>query len=422
MISIYGNKNNMRSKNFKIILSIIIIAIICIIAIFQLLHTSDKKEEDKVRYTEKRLNDKIKQIDEERTAYLGEVFENVNLNIESEELNLIINNLDKSSDDIFGKTTEKVLEENSFPERHIRTKDSFGRLNYVVFTKLYKKSLFNNLYLTDSKSEIERKLNIKIKEGNEAITIRNKGYYVHINIAMKEAVVMPIIEDVNIDEFLKITKNFLKDGDLKKYVPEITTKYPYYTNYEYGENKINLTYPTLGIDIIFLDKKANRYGESGINVYPNSPFYGRIRDFKNENDKEDIIKMREYDLVKTESTRILMDVTAKKDSLLKSPNYQVGVYANKTKNENSREMYNNILVFSSKYNFGEPYNLNTSGVADSIVVTDKYIYYGIDGEGIYRHNPEDKENLLIEKITDEVRLKNIKGNKLYVNEGYIELR
>ena len=148
----------------KIILSIIIIAIICIIAIFQLLHTSDKKEEDKVRYTEKRLNDKIKQIDEERTAYLGEVFENVNLNIESEELNLIINNLDKSSDDIFGKTTEKVLEENSFPERHIRTKDSFGRLNYVVFTKLYKKSLFNNLYLTDSKSEIERKLNIKIKK------------------------------------------------------------------------------------------------------------------------------------------------------------------------------------------------------------------------------------------------------------------
>lgn len=422
MINIYGNKKNIRSKNFKIILSIIIIAIICIIAIFQLLHTSDKKEEDKVRYTEKRLNDKIKQIDEERTAYLGEVFENVNLNIESEELNLIINNLDKSSDDIFGKTTEKVLEENSFPERHIRTKDSFGRLNYVVFTKLYKKSLFNNLYLTDSKSEIERKLNIKIKEGNEAITIRNKGYYVHINIAMKEAVVMPIIEDANIDEFLKITKNFLKDGDLKKYVPEITTKYPYYTNYEYGENKINLTYPTLGIDIIFLDKKANRYGESGINVYPNSPFYGRIRDFKNENDKEDIIKMREYDLVKTEGTRILMDVTAKKDSLLKSPNYQVGVYANKTKNENSREMYNNILVFSSKYNFGEPYNLNTSGVADSIVVTDKYVYYGIDGEGIYRHNPEDKENLLIEKITDEVRLKNIKGNKLYVNEGYIELR
>ena len=422
MINIYENKNNMRSKNFKIILSIIIIAIICIIAIFQLLHTSDKKEEDKVRYTEKRLNDKIKQIDEERTAYLGEVFENVNLNIESEELNLVINNLDKSSDDIFGKTTEKVLEENSFPERHIRTKDSFGRLNYVVFTKLYKKPLFNNLYLTDSKSEIERKLNIKIKEGNEAITIRNKGYYVHINIAMKEAVVMPIIEDANIDEFLKITKNFLKDGDLKKYVPEITTKYPYYTNYEYGENKINLTYPTLGIDIIFLDKKANRYGESGINVYPNSPFYGRIRDFKNENDKEDIIKMREYDLVKTEGTRILMDVTAKKDSLLKSPNYQVGVYANKTKNENSREMYNNILVFSSKYNFGEPYNLNTSGVADSIVVTDKYIYYGIDGEGIYRHNPEDKETILIEKITDEVRLKNIKGNKLYVNEGYIELR
>jgi len=320
---------------------------------------------------------------------LGEVFENVNLNIESEELNLVINNLDKSSDDIFGKTTEKVLEENSFPERHIRTKDSFGRLNYVVFTKLYKKPLFNNLYLT---------------------------------VAMKEAVVMPIIEDANIDEFLKITKNFLKDGDLKKYVPEITTKYPYYTNYEYGENKINLTYPTLGIDIIFLDKKANRYGESGINVYPNSPFYGRIRDFKNENDKEDIIKMREYDLVKTEGTRILMDVTAKKDSLLKSPNYQVGVYANKTKNENSREMYNNILVFSSKYNFGEPYNLNTSGVADSIVVTDKYIYYGIDGEGIYRHNPEDKETILIEKITDEVRLKNIKGNKLYVNEGYIELR
>lgn len=415
-------KNNIRSKNFKIILSIIIIAIICIIAIFQLLHTSDKKEEDKVRYTEKRLNDKIKQIDEERTAYLGEVFENVNLNIESEELNLVINNLEKSSDDIFGKTTEKVLEENSFPERHIRTRDSFGRLNYVVFTKLYNKPLFNNLYLTDSKSEIERKLNINIKEGNEAITIRNKGYYVHINIAMKEAVVMPIIEDANIDEFLKITKSFLKDGDLKKYVPEITTKYPYYTNYEYGENKIHLTYPTLGIDIIFLDKKANRYGESGINVYPNSPFYGRIRDFKNENDKEDIIKMREYDLVKTEGTRILMDVAAKKDSLLKSPNYQVGVYANKTKNENSREMYNNILVFSSKYNFGEPYNLNTSGVADSIVVTDKYVYYGIDGEGIYRHNPEDKENLLIEKITDEVRLKNIKGNKLYVNEGYIELR
>lgn len=422
MINIYGNKNNMRSKNFKIILSIIIIAIICIIAIFQLLHNSDPKKEDKVRYTEKKLNDKIKQIDEERTAYLGEVFENVNLNIESEELNLVINNLEKSSDDIFGKTTEKVLEENSFPERHIRTRDSFGRLNYVVFTKLYNKPLFNNLYLTDSKSEIERKLNIKIKEGNEAITIRNKGYYVHINIAMKEAVVMPIIEDANIDEFLKITKNFLKDGDLKKYVPEITTKYPYYTNYEYGENKIHLTYPTLGIDIIFLDKKANRYGESGINIYPNSPFYGRIRDFKNENDKEDIIKMREYDLVKTEGTRILMDVAAKKDSLLKSPNYQVGVYANKTKNENSREMYNNILVFSSKYNFGEPYNLNTSGVADSIVVTDKYVYYGIDGEGIYRHNPEDKENLLIEKITDEVRLKNIKGNKLYVNEGYIELR
>lgn len=415
-------KNNIRSKNFKIILSIIIIAIICIIAIFQLLHTSDPKKEDKVRYTEKKLNDKIKQIDEERTAYLGEVFENVNLNIESEELNLVINNLDKSSDDIFGKTTEKVLEENSFPERHIRTRDSFGRLNYVVFTKLYNKPLFNNLYLTDSKSEIERKLNIQIKEGREGLTIRNKGYYVHINIAMKEAVVMPIIEDANIDEFLKITKSFLKDGDLKKYVPEITTKYPYYTNYEYGENKIHLTYPTLGIDIIFLDKKANRYGESGINVYPNSPFYGRIRDFKNENDKEDIIKMREYDLVKTEGTRILMDVAAKKDSLLKSPNYQVGVYANKTKNENSREMYNNILVFSSKYNFGEPYNLNTSGVADSIVVTDKYVYYGIDGEGIYRHNPEDKENLLIEKITDEVRLKNIKGNKLYVNEGYIELR
>ena len=172
MINIYGNKNNMRSKNFKIILSIIIIAIICIVAIFQLLHTSDKKEEDKVRYTEKRLNDKIKQIDEERTAYLGEVFENVNLNIESEELNLIINNLDKSSDDIFGKTTEKVLEENSFPERHIRTKDSFGRLNYVVFTKLYKKPLFNNLYFGLNMKYV----NLKKKEYEYNYTRDNNNY------------------------------------------------------------------------------------------------------------------------------------------------------------------------------------------------------------------------------------------------------
>jgi len=105
--------------------------------------------------------------------------------------------------------------------------------------------------------------------------------------------------------------------------------------------------------------------------------------------------------------------------------FNVAVTGEQSEESDTQKYHGCIVCFSDPKI--ERYNLNTAATADSIFVTNKYIYYSLNNLGIFRLDPytrtvskiiENQGTIEILNIENGMMTYNANGQKHYMNNIY----
>jgi len=219
----------------------------------------------------------------------------------------------------------------------------------------------------------------------------------------------------------------------------MTETYKEYDKFEYNSRKVHLVYSTLGIEIYATntDKMNN-----GINIYENSKYYEML---KNKYLGLDINKNNNYEVIKPE---IELGVIFKSEDLVEKQmkyrierekvigeayvtdienKFNVAVLGDNTDARDSDgQVFNRCVVCFDDPKI-ERYNLNAAGTADSIYVTNNYIYYTLNNSGIFRLEPYSRKlekiisfkgSGIIESIENGIMKYKLNGEENYLRNVY----
>ena len=230
---------------------------------------------------------------------------------------------------------------------------------------------------------------------------------------------------------------YLKDRDMKTFIDSITSTYKEYDKFVYNSRKVYLTYPAFGIKIY-----ATNYDKlnNGIKIYKNSKFYQQLKDKyfgkdSNKNNNYEVIKSQielgvlfeDSDLVETEIREKIDRENAIGEAYINGEmnDFNVAVTGEQSEESDTQKYHGCIVCFSDPKI--ERYNLNTAATADSIFVTNKYIYYSLNNLGIFRLDPytrtvskiiENQGTIEILNIENGMMTYNANGQKYYMNNVY----
>lgn len=366
----------------------------------------------------------------------------VNLQINTIELLHIINN-PKISLNSFG---EYYVYDGYyvFPKRHIKIKKSFDKILSVVFFKEYTGKILKDVNVTSSNSNIISSLGEPNYNENDTIVYKTKDCYIIFDTKQQQ-VSAYLRNEVDLTDFWALYEVYLKTNDLKRYISEVTKRYPVYTQYNYDSDGLELIYADLGIRLFFKEFET----DNGIYLYSN---------YKNENEEFSIDKVKtlqgviykNYNLIlKEEIERLSIEKGKSEFSLPEKIYSDNGIYENinvlqsylekvkETEEEkeykkldklskytvyfdlsSSRYTFNNVSIIS-KTNSNN-FNINTAKVADNLLLTENYVFFSIKNEGIFRLNVN--TGVVIELFIGEgnFELKYIKNNELYYDNMKIK--
>lgn len=403
-----------KQRNTLILIVVIVLLIIIFLSPYLFKKEKEKKQVEP-EYSTPPVSTGKNQKREDKNYYLGKIVKDNNILENSEIVRTIGKDPGYDVTNILGEPTDKFLDEEVYQGKGIRLKKSFGNIVYLVFTENYPEEIINGIRSYDSYDEIARKLGETSfdREGGQAITVETENYYLTFSFAEKEAILFPKMskdqkELINIVGELVATRNFAK------YVPMITDKYRSYSVYEYTSNFLNLTYPTLGFEILIAGGEYP--GKKGINIYNNNESKNEYYKFIDKTSNSNLVNMIDDNLVRKEARSIL----AKKFVLYDTPfNLDDEYYTVSAKKiEGKGVNYTDCVVLPLKDKKIEPYNLNDSASADAIYINEHYIYYGISDDGIYKLNPKTKERTLVTTFQGKINsIENVVLGEITYNNG-----
>ena len=280
---------------------------------------------------------------------------------------------------------------------------------YMFLNSTYDKPIVNDIKITDDMQTVISKLGEESRKyinSKDSIILEDDRIYLLLDMKNHIGYVY-FKRDAQISKFMEYVDKYLKDRDLKSFVNSMTETYKEYDRFEYNSRKVHLVYSTLGIEIYATntDKMNN-----GINIYENSKYYEIL---KNKYLGLDINKNNNYEVIKPE---IELGVIFKSEDLVEKQmkyrierekvigeayvtdienKFNVAVLGDNTDARDSDgQVFNRCVVCFDDPKI-ERYNLNAAGTADSIYVTNNYIYYTLNNSGIFRLEPYSRK---LEKI------------------------
>lgn len=438
-------KKTIKKQKIYVICTIFVILIIISAIIPKFFKKAPEKEKLKYGYGEESKQDKLKnEVVREKVVYKE-------LNQINNKIQRLINNPNINPELILGYKTADFMEEESYLSGKIRIKRSFGKIVYIVVNKSFDEEIFNGIKIQDEQKEILRKLNetenILNSEFLDTLTIENDIMYVTIDTVNNIAVIVPKVNNSNelnmkLGNFNLHTKKYLEDGDIKQYISKVTDDLKEYAIFEYNSNYINLVYPSLGIEIYTTGNVKNL--DEGINIYNQGEISTKLIEALKETEKNNNqimqIGIRNGNLVTKFSRHIINSIVAIKDNGMKF-NY------NDSENEKSEERLKTfienqnrdfdvavglanqtsvgekltkcVVFFKNSRENLEMYNLNQSQSADSIYLTNKYIYYSIENSGIYRIEPYSRSLKRITNGGKNLDIVMVKNNEIHLKNGQI---
>ena len=312
---------------------------------------------------------------------------------------------------------------------------------YMFLNSTYDKPIVNDIKITDDMQTVISKLGEESRKyinSRDSIILEDDRIYLLLDIKNHIGYVY-FKRDAQISKFMEYVDKYLKDRDIKSFVNSMTETYKEYDKFEYNSRKVHLVYSTLGIEIYATntDKMNN-----GINIYENSKYYEML---KNKYLGLDINKNNNYEVIKPE---IELGVIFKSEDLVEKQmryrierekvigeayvsdienKFNVAVLGDNTDAKDSDgQVFNRCVVCFDDPKI-ERYNLNVAGTADSIYVTNNYIYYTLNNSGIFRLEPYSRKlekiisfkgSGIIESIENGIMKYKLNGEENYLRNVY----
>lgn len=312
---------------------------------------------------------------------------------------------------------------------------------YMFLNSTYDKPIVNDIKITDDMQTVISKLGEESRKyinSKDSIILEDDRIYLLLDMKNHIGYVY-FKRDAQISKFMEYVDKYLKDRDLKSFVNSMTETYKEYDRFEYNSRKVHLVYSTLGIEIYATntDKMNN-----GINIYENSKYYEML---KNKYLGLDINKNNNYEVIKPE---IELGVIFKSEDLVEKQmkyrierekvigeayvtdienKFNVAVLGDNTDARDSDgQVFNRCVVCFDDPKI-ERYNLNAAGTADSIYVTNNYIYYTLNNSGIFRLEPYSRKlekiisfkgSGIIESIENGIMKYKLNGEENYLRNVY----
>lgn len=312
---------------------------------------------------------------------------------------------------------------------------------YMFLNSTYDKPIVNDIKITDDMQTVISKLGEESKKyinSRDSIILEDDRIYLLLDMKNHIGYVY-FKRDAQISKFMEYVDKYLKDRDIKSFVNSMTETYKEYDKFEYNSRKVHLVYSTLGIEIYATntDKMNN-----GINIYENSKYYEML---KNKYLGLDINKNNNYEVIKPE---IELGVIFKSEDLVEKQmkyrierekvigeayvsdienKFNVAVLGDNTDAKDSDgQVFNRCVVCFDDPKI-ERYNLNVAGTADSIYVTNNYIYYTLNNSGIFRLEPYSRKlekiisfkgSGIIESIENGIMKYKLNGEENYLRNVY----
>ena len=312
---------------------------------------------------------------------------------------------------------------------------------YMFLNSTYDKPIVNDIKITDDMQTVISKLGEESRKyinSKDSIILEDDRIYLLLDMKNHIGYVY-FKRDAQISKFMEYVDKYLKDRDIKSFVNSMTETYKEYDKFEYNSRKVHLVYSTLGIEIYATntDKMNN-----GINIYENSKYYEML---KNKYLGLDINKNNNYEVIKPE---IELGVIFKSEDLVEKQmryrierekvigeayvtdienKFNVAVLGDNTDARDSDgQVFNRCVVCFDDPKI-ERYNLNTAGTADSIYVTNNYIYYTLNNSGIFRLEPYSRKlekiisfkgSGIIESIENGIMKYKLNGEENYLRNVY----
>ena len=312
---------------------------------------------------------------------------------------------------------------------------------YMFLNSTYDKPIVNNIKITDDMQTVISKLGEESRKyinSRDSIILEDDRIYLLLDMKNHIGYVY-FKRDAQISKFIEYVDKYLKDRDMKSFVNSMTETYKEYDKFEYNSRKVHLVYSTLGIEIYATNTdKIN----NGINIYENSKYYEML---KNKYLGLDINKNNNYEVIKPE---IELGVIFKSEDLVEKQmkyrierekvigeayvtdienKFNVAVLGDNTDARDSDgQVFNRCVVCFDDPKI-ERYNLNAAGTADSIVVTNNYIYYSLNNSGIFRLEPYSRKvekiisfkgSGIIENIENGIMKYKLNGEENYLRNVY----
>ena len=312
---------------------------------------------------------------------------------------------------------------------------------YMFLNSTYDKPIVNDIKITDDMQTVISKLGEESRKyinSRDSIILEDDRIYLLLDMKNHIGYVY-FKRDAQISKFMEYVDKYLKDRDIKSFVNSMTETYKEYDKFEYNSRKVHLVYSTLGIEIYATntDKMNN-----GINIYENSKYYEML---KNKYLGLDINKNNNYEVIKPE---IELGVIFKSEDLVEKQmkyrierekvigeayvsdienKFNVAVLGDNTDARDSDgQVFNRCVVCFDDPKI-ERYNLNVAGTADSIYVTNNYIYYTLNNSGIFRLEPYSRKlekiisfkgSGIIENIENGIMKYKLNGEENYLRNVY----
>lgn len=312
---------------------------------------------------------------------------------------------------------------------------------YMFLNSTYDKPIVNDIKITDDMQTVISKLGEESRKyinSRDSIILEDDRIYLLLDMKNHIGYVY-FKRDAQISKFMEYVDKYLKDRDIKSFVNSMTETYKEYDKFEYNSRKVHLVYSTLGIEIYATntDKMNN-----GINIYENSKYYEML---KNKYLGLDINKNNNYEVIKPE---IELGVIFKSEDLVEKQmryrierekvigeayvsdienKFNVAVLGDNTDAKDSDgQVFNRCVVCFDDPKI-ERYNLNVAGTADSIYVTNNYIYYTLNNSGIFRLEPYSRKlekiisfkgSGIIESIENGIMKYKLNGEENYLRNVY----
>lgn len=312
---------------------------------------------------------------------------------------------------------------------------------YMFLNSTYDKPIVNDIKITDDMQTVISKLGEESRKyinSRDSIILEDDRIYLLLDMKNHIGYVY-FKRDAQISKFMEYVDKYLKDRDIKSFVNSMTETYKEYDKFEYNSRKVHLVYSTLGIEIYATNtNKMN----NGINIYENSKYYEML---KNKYLGLDINKNNNYEVIKPE---IELGVIFKSEDLVEKQmryrierekvigeayvsdienKFNVAVLGDNTDAKDSDgQVFNRCVVCFDDPKI-ERYNLNVAGTADSIYVTNNYIYYTLNNSGIFRLEPYSRKlekiisfkgSGIIESIENGIMKYKLNGEENYLRNVY----